>query len=65
MKPKTVLKSLNDLPSEILQPEPARPMRGNPETRPADKTMQQQNQVRIQVLKQPGFAGYPHWGLNE
>ena len=65
MKPKTVLKSLSDLSSEILQAEPVRPMRVNPETRPADKTTQRQNQARIQVLEQPGFAGYSHWGLNE
>jgi hypothetical protein len=65
MKRKNVLKSLDDLAPEVLEPEPERPAQGNPEPSPADAKTQRENQLSTTVPEHSGLVGYRHWGLNE
>jgi hypothetical protein len=65
MKPKTVLKSFAELSPKVVEPEPDRPPQASPKPRPAGVQPFRPNQLFILVPEHSGFAGYPHWGLNE
>jgi len=65
MKRKTVLKSLDDLSPEVVEPEPGRPAPASPKPTPASVQEPPETQLPILAPEHSGFAGYPHWGLNE
>jgi hypothetical protein len=62
MKGKTVLKSLDDLSPELVEPEPDRPTQTNP--KPSVQQLQE-IQLPIRAPEHSAFEGYRHWGLNE
>ena len=65
MKPKRVLKSLAELFPKVVEPESNRPAQASPKPSPAGVQQPRPNQLFILVPEHSGFAGYPHWGLNE
>jgi len=65
MKRKTVLKSLDDLSPEVVEPKPDRRAQASLKPTPASVQGQVETQLPIPVPEHSGFAGYPHWGLNE
>jgi len=65
MKRKTVLKSFDDLSPEVVAPEPERPAQASPKPTPASVQKPPETKLPIAEPEHSGFAGYPHWGLNE
>jgi hypothetical protein len=65
MKGKTVLKSLDDLSHEVVEPEPDRPAPDYLESIPA--SLQELRHVPLPVREFEYFEapGYQHWGINE
>ena len=65
MKPRTVLKSLDELSHEVVEPEPDEAAPAHLELIPAG--LREPLHVRLPV-REPEHsysAGYRHWGLNE
>jgi hypothetical protein len=65
MKEKTVLKSLDDLSHEVLEPEADRSAPDYLEWIP--ESLEEPRHVALPVPEPEHYysAGYPHWGLNE
>jgi len=65
MKTNTVPKSLNDLSREVVEPEPDWPAADFLELTPARLQELRPVSLPFRESEHSGFAGYPHWGLNE
>jgi hypothetical protein len=65
MKGNSVLKSLDDIPHEMVEPEPDRPAPDFLELIPARPQEGRYVPLPSRESEHSGFAGYPHWGLNE
>jgi hypothetical protein len=65
MKPPKTLKSLTELTVEVMEIESEKPSRGASKQRLADNQPPQETPLPDPTPEFSGFAGYPHWGLNE
>jgi hypothetical protein len=65
MKDENTVKSLAELSPEIEEMETASPAQASPKPPPSSEQRPQQTRSPIPVPEYSGFAGYPHWGLNE
>ncbi len=65
MKPKTVLKSLDDRSREVVEPEPGRPAPDNLESIPASLPEPRYVPLPIREPERSYSEAYRHWGLNE
>jgi hypothetical protein len=65
MKPNIVLKSLDDISPEVVEPEPDRPAPDYLEWIPANLKEPRYIPLPDRESEHSGFAGYAHWGLNE
>jgi hypothetical protein len=65
MKPNIVLKSLDDIPPEVVEPEPDRPAPDYLELIPANLQESRYVPLPDRESEHSGFTGYAHWGLNE
>jgi hypothetical protein len=65
MKRNTVLKSLEDFSPEVVEPEPDRPAQDYLDLTPARLQEPRPASLPFRGSERSGFAGYPHWGLNE
>jgi len=65
MKPKTVLKSLAELSSEVVEMGSTKPAQARPKPSPAGVQQLQETGLPFRVPDYSDLAGYSHWGLNE
>jgi hypothetical protein len=65
MKRKTVLKYLDDLPHEVVEPEPDRPAPDYLESSPARLQGLRHVPLPIWGSEHSDSAAYRHWGINE
>jgi hypothetical protein len=65
MKGKTVLKFLDDIAHEMVEPEPDRPAPDYLELIPARLQEPRHVPLPIRESEHSDWAAYPHWGLNE
>jgi hypothetical protein len=65
MKGNSVLKSLDDIPHEMVEPEPDRPAPDYLEPIPAGLWEPQHVPWPVREWEHFESPGYPHWGINE
>jgi hypothetical protein len=58
-------KSLAELSAEAAETQLANPAQPHPNPSPSDEQQPQEAQLPTRAPQYSGFAGYPHWGLNE
>jgi hypothetical protein len=60
-----VIDLLAELTVEVVEIESEKPSRGTPKQSLADEQPPQETPLPDPTPEFSGFAGYPHWGLNE